>query len=210
MRCEEALELVRDVADARAEHRRAALDHVAGCADCRAATAAVETLRAVRSEGIPIPVAATVERAIDAAVRAAPTARYRRGFLSGAAVGAALAAAVSVVAVGLWLQAPESGSVAVPEVRVAINEPRGVTVMLESPERLQGAEVHIVLTGAIGLDGYAGQRELRWETNLERGANQLTLPVVAFAPSGGQLLVEVAHGDKRRTFIVDVRTVAPG
>ena len=210
MRCEDALELLGDVADRRPEERRAAVDHVASCADCQSARAAVATLRAVRDELIPLPADETVERAIDAAMRAAPTARYRRGFWSGAAVGAALAAALTVVAVGLWPQVPASGPIAVPEVRVAVNEPRSVTVMLESPEPLQGAEVHIVLTGAIGLDGYEGQRELRWATNLERGANELTLPVVALSPSGGQLLVEVAHGDKRRTFVVDVRAVAPG
>ena len=37
-----------------------------------------------------------------------------------------------------------------------------------------------------------------------RTANQLTLPIVATGLEGGQLLVEVTHGGKRRTFLVDV------
>ena len=81
---------------------------------------------------------------------------------------------------------------------------------LESPEALANAEVRVELRGAVGLDGYAGQRELRWSTDLDRGVNQLTLPVVASDASGGQVVVEVIHGDKRRTFVLDVRTVVPG
>jgi hypothetical protein len=52
---------------------------------------------------------------------------------------------------------------------------------------------------------------LSWSTSLDRGANQLTLPVVAYGPGGGQLMVEVLSGSRRKTFLVDVRTsVAAG
>jgi hypothetical protein len=69
----------------------------------------------------------------------------------------------------------------------------------------------VVLRGAIGLRGFDGQRELSWSTSLDRGANQLTLPVVAYGPGGGQLMVEVLSGSRRKTFLVDVRTsVAAG
>ena len=92
-----------------------------------------------------------------------------------------------------------------PEVRLALNEPHAVTVTLESAEPLLAADVRVELRGAVALDGYDGQRELRWQTDLDRGVNQLTLPVVALGASGGQVLVEVTHGDKRRTFVLDVR-----
>jgi hypothetical protein len=45
-------------------------------------------------------------------------------------------------------------------------------------------------------------------TDLDRGVNQLTLPVVVVDASGGQVLVELTHGDKRRTFVLDVRAAA--
>ena len=92
-----------------------------------------------------------------------------------------------------------------PEVRIALNQRSNVTVTLETPEALPNAEVRVELRGAVALDGYAGQRELRWSTNLDSGVNQLTLPVVASQASGGQVLVEVTHGVKRRTFVLDVR-----
>jgi hypothetical protein len=121
-------------------------------------------------------------------------------------VGGALAAGVAVAVTVWWLQPGTPGVTANPQVLLALHEVRPVNVSLDSPESLQGAEIHIVLTGAIGLEGYAEQRELRWVTDLDRGLNQLTLPLVALGPSGGQVMVEVQHGDKRRAFVVDVQT----
>ncbi|RPI62752.1 MAG: hypothetical protein EHM50_03415 [Lysobacterales bacterium] len=140
-----------------------------------------------------------------------PAHRYRRGFWNGLTSGAALAATVAALAVGGWLwRSAGEGPVAVPEVRLALNQRSDVTVTLESPEPLADAEVRVELRGAVALDGYAGQRELRWSTDLDRGVNQLTLPVVAIDATGGQVLVEVTHGDKGRTFVLDVRTAAAG
>jgi hypothetical protein len=36
--------------------------------------------------------------------------------------------------------------------------------------------------------------------------NQLTLPLVGLDANGGQVTVEVQHGSKRRTFVIDVQT----
>jgi hypothetical protein len=111
--------------------------------------------------------------------------------------------------VGVWLTTSDGDAPsAVPAVHVALNQPRPVTVTLESPEALVNAVVRIELRGAVALDGYAGQRELRWSTDLDRGINQLTLPVVALDAAGGQVLVEVTHGDKRRAFVLDVQAAA--
>ena len=139
-----------------------------------------------------------------------PAQRYRRGFWSGLASGAALAATLAAVAVAVLLCDNDDAPVSVPAVSTALNQPRNVTMTLDSPEPLAAAEVRVELRGGVALDGYAGQRELRWSTDLDRGVNQLTLPVVAIDPSGGQVLVEVTHGHKRRTFVLDVRTMAAG
>jgi hypothetical protein len=210
MRCEDAIEQLSTGAQARG-NLTAAMAHAEGCDDCRAALRAVDALRPLRDEPTPVPSDGAMERAIDRALSSTPVQGYRRGFWSGLAAGAALAATVAAVAVGVWLR-PSDGDVprAMPEVRVALNEPRDVTVTLESPEALSGAEVHVELRGAVALDGYAGQRDLRWTTDLDRGINQLTLPVVALDATGGQVLVEVTHGDKRRAFVLDVRAGATG
>jgi hypothetical protein len=186
------------------------MDHVADCSDCQTALRAIDALGVLREEPTPLAGDAAIQRAVDAALAANPAQRYRRGFWAGLASGAALAATIAAVAVGAWLvgnggEAPVAG----PEVRVALNQRSDVTVALESPEPLANAEVRVELRGAVELDGYVGQRELRWSTDLDRGINQLTLPVVALDATGGQVLVEVVHGDKRRAFVLDVRA-APG
>ena len=208
MRCEEAVETIRTVGSQPGASLLAAMEHAGECADCQAALRALEAMRTLRDEPTPIVADGAIERAVDRALATAPSQRYRRGFWTGLASGAALAATVAAMAVGLWLWDSGGGPVAVPEVRAALNQRSNVTVALESPEALANAEVRVELRGGVELDGYAGQRELRWSTDLDRGVNQLTLPVVAIDASGGQVLVEVTHGQKRRTFLLDVRTVA--
>lgn len=211
MRCEDAIEIIRLAGPQPSAELRAALSHAAACEECKAALRALDVLRTVRAEPAPAVDDAAIERAIDRALTATPERRYRHGYVRGLASGAALAAALAALAVGVWFwHAGTVAPVAVPEVRIALNQRSNVTVTLESPEALANAEVRVELRGAVGLDGYDGQRELRWMTDLDRGVNQLTLPVVASAASGGQVVVEVIHGDKRRTFVLDVRGVVPG
>jgi hypothetical protein len=118
--------------------------------------------------------------------------------------GAALAAGIAIAVVTFApVRAPQDSS-ATPQIAMAMNEQRDISISLTSPETLTDAEIHVVLSGEIGLEGFEGRKELRWRTNLDRGDNQLTLPVIALGTGGGQLLVEVVHGDKRRTFVVDI------
>ena len=210
MRCEDAVETIRTVGSRPGASLRAAMEHTGGCADCQAALRAVEAMRTLRDEPTPIFADGAIERAVDRALATSPAQRYRRGFWTGLASGAALAATIAALAVGVLLWDNGSAPVAIPEVRAALNQPSNVTVALDSPERLANAEVRVELRGGVELEGYAGQRELRWSTDLERGVNQLTLPVVATDTHGGQVLVEVTHGQKRRTFLLDVRAVAAG
>jgi hypothetical protein len=209
MKCEDALEVLRWSDAAATAERRAAEFHLAQCASCRLAERALAVLDAERRVPVPRLAEGAFERALQRAVvqqRPVMVAPSRRGFWLGTAVGGALAASIAVAITFLWLQPDVPFPTVNPEVTLALNEVREVSVALESPEALAGAEIHVVLTGAIGLQGFAEQRELRWVTNLDRGVNQLTLPLVARGPSGGQVMVEVQHGDKRRTFVLDVQT----
>ena len=204
MKCEDALETLRSAAG---PARDAALQHVAVCEPCRHASRAMAALAAERGLTAPRLAEGSFERALRRAVQSpSRVASNGRGFWLGTAVGAALAASIAVAVTVWWQQPGAPAASANPQVRLALNEVRPVNVSLDSPESLQGAEIHIVLTGAIGLDGFAEQRELRWVTDLDRGVNQLTLPIVALGPNGGQVMVEVQYGDKRRAFVVDVQT----
>lgn len=210
MRCEDVLSVLQRTGSASDLARHEATEHLASCEDCRDAAHAVAMLRADRDLPIQRPRDGAFQGAIRAAVSA--NARFtprRTGFWLGVGVGAALAASIAAAAIVMlrpFSQAPPPGA---PAVTLAINEERDVTVALSSPEPLSNAEIHVAVSGDIGLRGFAEQRELRWSADLDRGVNQLTLPIIALGPHGGQVLVEIQHGDKRRAFVVDVRTIAP-
>lgn len=202
MKCEEASEEFR-TGD---PMREAVAQHVAECEICGAARQAALALAHERARPVPRLADGAFERALQRAVQAPRVVSSRRGFWLGTAVGGALAASLAV-AITIWsLQTGGPAAVANPQVRLALHEVRAVSVALDSPEALPGAEIRVVLTGAVGLEGFAEQRELQWITDIDRGVNQLTLPLVALGPSGGQVMVEVHHGEQRRAFVVDVQT----
>jgi len=203
MRCELAMAMVTTASDDEAA-RRAALAHVAACPDCRRASAALAALRADRERPVPRPPAGAVERALRRVTAAPPVMPRQRGFWLGAGVGAALAASVAVAVTWALLDPAAVPRAAIPAVTFALNEVRNVNVAVDSPEPLMAAEIQVVLSGDIDIDGFAQQRELRWFSDLDRGVNQLTLPVIARSESGGQIVVAIVHGGKRRTFVVDV------
>jgi hypothetical protein len=204
MKCEDVLSVLqRD--DASELARRAATEHLSRCDDCRNAAHAFATLRADRDLPIPLPGDDVFRRAI-AAAAGGYRAPSRSGFWWGVGVGAALAAslALAVLAFGpLEVATPPS---ATPQIVLNVNEQRDVSVALSSPEPLAGAEIRVALRGEVALRGFDDQRELSWSTDLDRGVNQLTLPLIGLHAGSGQVLVEVQHGDKRRSFVVDVVT----
>ena len=220
IKCDDVQSLLIDGYEARdGAWRRAAMEHLAECQSCRDAQYAAGMLRAERARPIPPPSPGALERAIAAATRSAareialPARVQRRsGFWAGLAVGSGAMAAAAAVAWAAFVVPkvdpgpfPEVPTAMTPQVTLALYEPQDVNIAVDTPSPLMDAEIRVMLTGAIELDGFADQRELRWRTNLDAGANQLTLPVIATAVGGGQVLVEVQHGQKRRTFVVDVR-----
>lgn len=146
-----------------------------------------------------------MERALAAALRPAPVPvpARRASFWLGAMAGAAAAAVVAAVVL-IRPGSPPAG--VAPEILLTLNEPRDVSIALDSPVALEGATISVTLNGGIELRGFAGQRRVEWSADLASGVNELKLPIVALDTAGGQLAVEVQHGEKRRVLVVDVRT----
>ena len=209
IKCERAVELLTQSADSEnAVERRIAAEHAATCSACRSAVEAVQHLRAEGLSPVPRLRAEAFAQAMAVATKntASRTAQVPT-FLSGLGLGAALAAGVVIAVVTLMPGLDSTQDSATPQITLAASEQRDISISVATVEALEDAEIHVVLSGPIEFLGYEGQRELRWRTNLERGANQLTLPVLANGMGRGQLLVEVVHGDKRRTFVVDVESL---
>jgi len=210
MNCELAVELLTGAADgATAENRRLAREHAAACPDCRAVVMSVHALRLVSMVPTPEAAPGAFERMMSRVVAGQSSAPQRPArFWHGVGVGAAVAAGLAF-AVVTWLpSSDEPTDTGTPQLSLRVNETRDVSISLTTNEAMRDAEIHVSLNGSIGLDGYAGERELKWLTDLDAGTNQLTIPIVATGTEGGQLLVEVTHGGKRRTFLVDVQAEA--
>ena len=185
-------------------------EHLEGCAPCQDALRAVSALRAQRHLAVPAPRPDAFRRAMRRAAGAGGDAHRRRGeFRRGLAVGATAAAGVAVVAAILLLSGGVSDGDAWPAVTLALHEPQDISIAIESPAPLQGAEIQVTLRGAVDLRGYAGQRDIQWTADLEQGVNRLTLPVLATGEQGGQVQVVVTHGKREKTFLVDVTTRQP-
>jgi len=220
MSCERVLDLLlEEPASGSALELESAQRHLATCENCQSAFTAVELLERDRVAALPAPSSGAFERAMLLATHQAQLAQSNaagsgsRRFLLGMIAGGALAAGVAGAVIMLTplsqsplSQSPQSD--AVPGIELALNETRAVSISLDSSRAIEDAEIHVVLTGAIALEGYEGQSELRWRTALDAGSNQLTLPLISSGSTGGQVLVEVQHEAYRRVFVIDVS--APG
>ena len=206
MKCERAIDvLLNEHATAEAAEIDFATEHLRQCEDCQSALTALEMLEDTRTLPIPGPSGGAFERAMQRATHVSHAVGSAPGrFALGMVAGAALAAAASVAVFILLPQTPGPVVEAPPQIVLARDEARPVSISLDSAQALEDAEIHLSLTGQVGLQGFEGQNELRWRTNLDAGANQLTLPLVSLGAGGGQVLVEVRHANGRRVFVFDV------
>jgi hypothetical protein len=198
--------------DKLAQHDRdALLAHARQCARCGSALAAVRALRAVSEEHAPSPAEGLLSRVAGVAARQhceprSPLLQSNR-FWMGAGLGSSLAAGILLTLGWFGGGIANLGSVEPPQL-IALHGMRDVNVVIDSPADIAQAEIRIVISGDLSVNGYESSNELRWSARLDRGVNLLTLPVIMGSPTGGHLLVEVAYGSERKTFAVLVRDEA--
>lgn len=130
-------------------------------------------------------------------------ARWETWF--GIALGAAAAAVVAVFV----LRPPASTNEPTQEIAMALNEARNIDVLIDSERELEGATIRVAVTGSVALNGFDNDREIDWQTHLERGSNLLTLPIVARSTGGGQLVATVEHQGRSRQVIVHLTVQDP-
>lgn len=147
---------------------------------------------------------------VEAQLEESPQARHTgQRFWLGTAFGGAIAASLFAAALTFgWVGLPATDTQELAEFTVALSEPRNMDIAIETDRPLYGASISIVLTGGVELDGYGGQRELTWTTDLDAGINRLSLPVIAIDSSGGQMLVRMSHPESEQVFVVQLKTNA--
>ncbi len=149
---------------------------------------------------VPAPPPGLFERALRHAARQEqqrPAARSR--LFSG--FGALIAASVVILVVGsLATDFLRPGAGELPMVSMDLYQPETVRLVFAADSALAGATMTVRLPDGIELQGFPGEREIRWETSLSEGRNLLPLTLVATTPAGGPLEARLEHDSRDRTF----------
>jgi len=195
--------------------QKAVESHIEECATCQQA---VEEYRAVRQALHSLPVeqaSSDFEAKVFAEVRSHYGKRDGRHFDKRFVAGFATA---MVASMALWFtstvyspqfdeQLPQSG----PQViNLAVNQARTVKLLFDAPTDLAGVTLTVELPENIELEGYAGQKQLVWQTNLNKGQNILALPVIAIGNGQGELVAQLNYGDKTQRFRIVLKTASDG
>ncbi len=209
MKCEDAIGRIQAAAGDGPKDLewRNAKEHVAACDECRDALRGAAAMRMLRDQRPATPPQTLFETAMRVATEDTAPGKTRHGFWYGAGFGGAVAGALLIVAMTLGFPgSPRIDSPpATPAFVIALHETREVNVAIDASRDLNGATVRVFLSGGVELAGFGDSREISWNTDLARGINQLTLPVIATDMSGGTLVVELNHEGMRRVFRVDLK-----
>jgi len=187
------------------ESRDDYLAHAACCAGCDAALRARHATLAMQQLPVDEPPTGLLERIADEVTRSRPRRGRSRSFWMGATFGGAVAASLLAIVLALGVfEPPATQPQSVAKFYVSVDEPRMMHVAIEVDRALPGAEISILLTGNVEVEGFGSRRELNWSDDLEAGVNKLSLPLVASGAGGGQMVVRLSHPDSEQLFVIEL------
>lgn len=183
----------------------AAAAHRRSCAHCDGLAGAEERLRqALRS----LPAPAARPGFAQQALRNARGHHHRprqRAFLAGfgSAAAAALVLWLAVLVPGRTPDAPAA------EVALALEQAKSVNLVFNATTDVDDVLLEITLPSGFEIAGYAGESTLAWRTDIVKGRNILTLPVVARRPVQGELLARIRFGGREKSLRVRLDAADP-
>lgn len=183
--------------------------HLAGCPACSEALHGAEALAMLRARDtgeVPPDLFATVLQRLDTGREPRRSGqRFWLGTMFGGALAASLFAAALVLG---WIGVPNTYAPETAELHVALGEVRNMDLAIETDRPMQGATISVLLAGGVELEGYGQRRELTWTSDLEKGINRLSLPVIAIGEDGGSVIVRLSHPQSEQVFVVRLKTTA--
>ena len=180
------------------ENNSALLKHLHRCSECREYAEELRLVNLLRTMPAPQPSEYFEERVLSAALP------KRRSPASGKVRKWQLATAASLL-LAVFVALPQWPSTApATEVVTAQVETLPLRVSVDTARAMEGAVISVTLPEHLALEGYGDQRELRWRTNLNAGANRLTLPVRARSAQRSEILIRIEHEGARKEFYVPV------
>ena len=87
---------------------------------------------------------------------------------------------------------------------IAIGEIRDLSIAINSVYAVSDVQMTVSMQGEVQLAGFGNSREISWRTDLAKGSNRLTLPVLALGQQGGTLLVRIERGDRVDVLEIDL------
>jgi len=208
MKCQDLRSQLDDYLDGKLDERPLQ-EHLSACPECRRAYQHAQAVQeGLRKLSPPEIHPAFVDRAILRATRPqAVGAHPTRRALIGMALAASLVLGLALGAFFSLRDAP------VQTVALAVEKPETVRMVFSSAKPLRAATLSLSLPENVEVVGYAGQRELTWQTDLREGQNLLQLPLIARGAVKDDLLARLSHGSSTKTFRVKfemAKANAPG
>jgi len=181
--------------------------HVDHCEPCQQrvaeARAIRKSLRALPFE----PASAHFEARVLGEVRRQHKKQGQNHFIAG--FGSAVAAGFA-----LWFAStlfiPSASPLPTESINIAMHNVSTVKLMFEVPEALAEVTLSIELPANVELQGYPGQQQLSWKTQLKKGQNILALPVLATEVGSGELIAQLKYGDKTKSLRIILKSAANG
>ena len=181
------------------------LAHAETCSACDAALRGRLATLAMERRPLEEPPAGLLERIATDVTRDKSRQRTSGSFWTGAAFGGAIAASLLAIVLMLGVfEMPVEQTQSVAKFSISVDEPRMMHVAIEADRALPGAEISILLTGNVEVQGFGSRRELNWTDDLDAGINKLSLPLVASGEGGGQMVVRLSHPDSEQLFVIDL------
>jgi len=189
--------------------------HIKHCVSCQQALQTHQTIRQAL-HSLPVEKASPdFEEKVFAAVRSHHVAhnkhsgnRFIAGFATAAVASLTLWFASTVYTPQFDVDAPQASNPQI--INLAMNQSRTVKLVFEAPTDLTGVTLSVALPENIELEGYAGQKQLVWQTSLNKGQNILALPVIAIGKGQGELVAQLSYGDKTKQFYIVLKTASDG
>ncbi len=180
--------------------------HVEHCDACQQR---LEEARAIRQalREMPIePASANFENRVLAEVRRQHR-HHQSHFIAG--FGSAVAAGLA-----LWFAStlfmPSTSPLATENINIAMHSVSTVKLMFEVPDALADVTLSIELPANVELQGYPGQQQLSWKTQLKKGQNILALPVLATEAGSGELIAQLKYGNKTKSLRIILQSTQNG
>lgn len=179
------------------------LGHLAQCEPCRSKLTFERLLRdSLRALPAPTARAGFFDQAISAARsqggRAYPSILHRFR------LAGALAASITLCATLGYFTIYSTDVHSIAQVDMAVHEVKTVTLQFNAPQSFDKVTLSLKLPDHVEVDGYPGQREIRWETSLQKGLNMLSLPMLATRPLQGMVVASIEGKEKTKSFKISL------